>query len=284
MRLLVAAVFLVVALAPQPGAAAACEYKLGETVRVTGTYVPSGQGYARSFVFALQMDCGARDLITVQRPTGHLPRCKPQEQVEVVGKLIWNKSLVDGHYEINSPSTVTCLPEARVATSASPPQPADQPAQPALAAQSAPASQSTSAASSAPAVPQQGIGEQAPAQTAPLAKTAPLRAPARTLGPSVWVGRYQDSRGAGDVTFTLVRGASTVSGTWKLRTGGGGPITGLLDETGRRMQLRLENIAPECPGIFEGSAELSDTSMVGTYRGKDCEGAVTGGTLELRPQ
>jgi hypothetical protein len=271
-RLLVAAVFLVVSLAPQPGAAADCEYKLGETVRVTGAYVPSGQGYARTFVFALRMDCGAKELVTVQRPGGHLPVCKPQEQVEVVGKLIWNKSLVDGHYEINSPSSVICLPEARVAISASPRQPADQPAQP------------TPAAQSAPAAPQQGTGEQGTAQTAPLAKTAPPRAATRTLGPSVWVGHYQDSRGAGNVTFTLVRGESTVSGTWKLRTGGGGPITGLLDETGRRMQLRMENIAPECPGIFEGSAELNDTSMVGTYRGKDCEGAVTSGKLELRPQ
>ncbi len=278
MRLLVAAVFLVIAVAPQLGAAADCEYKLGERVRVTGAYVPSGQGYARTFVFALRMDCGAKELVTGQRPSGHLPVCKSQEQVEVVGKLIWNKSLVDAHYEINSPSSVTCLPEARLAASVSPPPPADQPAQPAPAAQSAPASQSV------PAVPQHGIGEQGTAQAAPLAKTAPPRALARTLGPSVWVGRYQDSRGAGDVTFTLMRGESTVSGTWKLRTGGGGPITGLLDNTSRRMQLRMENIAPECPGIFEGSAELNDTSMVGTYRGKDCEGAVTSGKLELRPQ
>lgn len=284
MRLFVVAVFFVAAVAPQPGAAAACDYKLGETVRVIGAYVPSGQGYARTFVFALRMDCGEKDLVTVQRPTGHLPVCKPQEPVEVVGKLIWNKSLVDGHWEINSPSSVTCLPEVHVATSASPPQPAFQTTQPAPATQSAPASQSAPAVSSASAGPQQGIGEQAPAQTAPLAKTEPARARARTLGPSVWVGRYQDSRGAGDISFTLVRGESTVSGTWKLRTGGGGPITGLLDESGRRMQLRMENIAPECPGIFEGSAELNETSMVGTYRGKDCEGAVTSGKLELRPE
>lgn len=280
MRLLVAGVCLVVALAPQSSMGAACAYKLGETVRVTGGYVPSGQAYARTFVFALQMDCGAKDLVTVQRPTGHLPVCKPQEQVEVVGKLIWNKSLVDGHYEINNPSSVTCLPEGRVATNASPPQPAAQLAPPDQPARS----QSGSAVSAAPAVPPQGIGEQAPPQTAPLAKTAPPRAPTRSLGPSVWVGRFQDSRGAGSLTFNLVRGDSTVSGTWKLRTGGGGPITGLLDETGHRMELRMENIAPECPGTFEGFAEISDTSMVATYRGKDCEGAVTDGKLELRPQ
>jgi hypothetical protein len=249
--------------------AAACEYKVGETVRVTGTYVPSGQVYARAFVFALQIDCGgAKELVTVQQSTGNLRVCKPQERVEVVGKLVWNKFLIDGHYEINNPSSVTCLPEAPVATAASPPQP--MPAGP-------------PAPRSAPpvlAVPPQGIGEQAAAQAAPLPKGAPVR----TLGPSVWIGRYQDSRGAGDVTFVLVRGASTVSGTWKLRTGGGGPITGLVDETGRRMQLRMENIAPECPGTFEGSADIGDTSMVATYQGKDCEGAVTQGTLTLHPQ
>jgi hypothetical protein len=261
-RLVIAAVFLAAALAPQGGsAAAACDYKVGDTARVTGTYVPSGQGYARTFIFALQMDCGPKDLVTVQRATGNLPACTPPERVEVVGKLTWNKFLMDGHYEINNPASVTCLPATPVATTASPPPPVAQPASP------------------APPVPQQG-----PAQPAPLAKAGPPGALARSLGPSVWTGRYQDSRGAGDVTFTLVRGESTVSGTWKLRTGGGGPITGLLDETGRRMELRMENIAPECPGIFEGSAELSDTSMVATYRGKDCEGAVNHGKLELHPQ
>ena len=275
MRPLVVALLLVVGLGPQPGFAAACEYKLGETLRVTGTYVPSGQVYARAFVFALQIDCGGtKELVTVQQSTGNLRVCKPQERVEVVGKLTWDKFLIDGHYEINNPSSVTCLPEAPVATAASPPPPMS-------ASQPAPASQ---AAPSVSGVPPLGIGEQVAAQAAPLAKTAPASAPARTLGPSVWIGRYQDSRGAGDVTFTLVRGASTVSGTWKLRTGGGGPITGLVDETGHRMQLRMENIAPECPGTFEGSAEIGDASMVGTYRGKDCEGVVTGGTLNLHPQ
>ena len=43
MRLLVAAVFLTVALAPLGSSAATCGYKSGETVRVIGTYVPSRQ-------------------------------------------------------------------------------------------------------------------------------------------------------------------------------------------------------------------------------------------------
>jgi hypothetical protein len=75
-----------------------------------------------------------------------------------------------------------------------------------------------------------------------------------------------------------------MSGTWKFRTGGSGPITGLIEAGGRRVQLRMENIAPECPGTFDGSAEISDTAMMATYRGKDCVGAVTDGKLELRPQ
>jgi len=267
-RILIALVSFVALLSPRLGEAEACEFKRGETVRVTGSYVAGKPDYTRPFVFALQLECGTGDLVTVQRATGELPVCKPQERVEVVGKLVWNKFLIDGHYEINDPASVTCLPPAQVAARQGPP---------------------TSASAGPPAIPTtpappQGSGERSPAQTAPLAKVVPSPAPARTLGPSVWVGRYQDSRGGGDVTFNLVRGASTVSGTWKFRTGGGGPITGVLDETGRRMQLRMENISPECPGTFEGSAEISDTMLSAIYRGRDCEGAVADGSLQLRPQ
>ncbi len=275
MRGVIAAVFLVVALAPRPGVAASCDYKTGEMVRVAGTYVPSKPDYTRAFVFALQLDCGRRDLVTVQLATGNLPVCKPDERVEVVGKLVWNRFLIDGHYEITNPSSVTCLPATAVATAA-PTLPPSTPS--AVAAPAAPGTPTP------PAVPPQGTGEQASAPIVPPTTTAPPPAPARTPGPGIWVGRYQDNRGAGDVTFTLVRGASMVSGTWKLRTGGGGPVTGLLDETGRRMQLRMENIAPECPGTFQGSAEIDDTAIVATYGGKDCEGAVTEGKLVLRLQ
>jgi hypothetical protein len=249
LRLVVAAVLFVIAVAPQPARAAACDEWLGQTARVTGTYVPADEAYARPFVFAMVLDCkGIKEVVTVQRPTGRLPVCEARQQVEVVGKLIWNKALVDGHFEVNDPSSVTCLAVASTATRA--PEPHE-------------------------ALP--------PVRTAPPARTEPPRAQARAVGSGVWVGRYQDSRGAGDVTFTLVRGASTVSGTWKLRTGGGGPVTGVL-ESGGRMQLRMENIAPECPGTFEGSAEITDTTLLATYRGKDCEGVVTGGRLELRVQ
>jgi hypothetical protein len=44
----------------------------------------------------------------------------------------------------------------------------------------------------------------------------------------------------------------------------------------------MENTAPECPAVFEGSMEISQTGLVGTYHGRDCEGPVTDGRLELR--
>jgi hypothetical protein len=48
------------------------------------------------------------------------------------------------------------------------------------------------------------------------------------------------------------------------------------------MQFRMENLAPECPGTFQGVAELGGSTLVGTYSGRDCEGAVTDGHLDLR--
>ncbi|HXZ01807.1 MAG TPA: hypothetical protein VEI03_17575 [Stellaceae bacterium] len=89
--------------------AGACDEWLRDTVRATGTYLPAEEAYSRPFVFALSLDCnGTRERVTVQRPTGHLPVCERGQQVEVVGKLIWNKSLVAGHYEINDPASVIC--------------------------------------------------------------------------------------------------------------------------------------------------------------------------------
>ena len=117
----------------------------------------------------------------------------------------------------------------------------------------------------------------------PQAKASPLAAPTPT-GASVWVGRYRDSRGEGDVTFSLVRSESSLSGTWKLRTGGGGALTGVVGAIGRRWQVRMENTAAECPGTFEGWAEFGGTTLVGAYHGRDCEGPVSDGWLDLRPR
>jgi hypothetical protein len=243
-RIAVAAFAMVVA----PGTiwAGACDDKLGETVQVTGAYLAARQTYAQAFVFAMRLDCkGQQELVTVQRPTGNLPVCSPEQPVEVVGKLVWNRALVDGHYEINDPSKVVCVPQAAESKAAEPP--AGPP----------------------------------PVAGAPAPKSAPRRAEAKGVASSVWVGRYQDSRGGGEMTFTLVLGASTVSGTWTLRTGGGGPLAGTLEGDGRRLQFRMENMAPECPGTFQGAADVDDNTLVGTYHGQDCQGAVSDGRVEL---
>jgi len=99
-----------VALPPAPTRAeGACDSYLRKTVRATGAYLPSEQPYARSFVFGLSLDCnGTRERVTVERATGHLPVCEAGRNVEVTGRLVWNKALVEGHYEINDPKSVVC--------------------------------------------------------------------------------------------------------------------------------------------------------------------------------
>ena len=87
----------------------ACDQWLRQTVRATGTYLPAQEPYSRPFVFALDLDCnGQVQRVTVERGTGNLPICEAGQPVEVTGRLIWNKALVAGHYEINNPQSVLC--------------------------------------------------------------------------------------------------------------------------------------------------------------------------------
>jgi len=129
------------------------------------------------------------------------------------------------------------------------------------------------------------LGTQPGTETSKPTVTPPQGSPsarAMAAGASEWVGRYRDNRGEGDVSFSLMSGETTVSGVWKLRTGGGGPITGTVEGQGQRLQFRMESIVAECPGTFEGSAEIQGTMLVGTYHGKDCQGPVSEGRLELQ--
>jgi hypothetical protein len=248
-RRVAAAVILSIMLTPRPGAAAACDDWLRQTRSFVGTYVGAGEPYARAFVFAMLVACkGKTEVVTVQSATSKLPVCAEGQEVELTGTLIWNKSLVDGHYEINDPSRVTCR--------GVPP-----PATPKTA---------------------EGRNPSAPPAPAPPEPRVAVASPASASSTGVWTGRYEDSRGAGDVTFTLVRGVSTVSGTWKMRTGGGGPVVGFVESDGTRIQIRMENLVAECPGTFEGTGEITATTLAATYRGQDCEGAVSDGRLELR--
>jgi hypothetical protein len=233
-----------------PAWAGACDERLGQTIQAIGMYVPAGQSYAREFVFALRLDChGTTEVVTVQQSTGHLPVCDPQQQVEVVGTLVWSRTLIDGHYEINNPSTVACV-----------------------------------AATSSKTSDVKSQETRSPTPQAPPPIPPPPRAEANVVAPSRWAGRYRDSRGAGDVTATLVRGTYALSGTWQFRTGGGGPLTGSLEAGGNALQFRMENTAPECPGILAGAGRIDDATLIGSYRGRDCVGPVTDGHLELHLQ
>ena len=103
------AVWLAAMAAAPARAAGACDEWLRKTVQATGDYLPAAETYSRPFVFALSLDCrGTRERVTVERATGSLPVCREGQKVEVTGRLIWNKALVAGHYEINNPKSVIC--------------------------------------------------------------------------------------------------------------------------------------------------------------------------------
>lgn len=125
-----------------------------------------------------------------------------------------------------------------------------------------------------------------PAPASPkIAARPPNPAPlptSTTTGTSVWVGRYRDSRGEGEIMFSLGRREATLSGIWKLRTGGGGQLNATVGADGRKLTFRMENTAPGCPGSFEGWMEINQTILVGAYHGTDCEGPVSDGRFDLR--
>jgi hypothetical protein len=61
-------------------------------------------------------------------------------------------------------------------------------------------------------------------------------------------------------------------------------VTGTLTwnkTLGARVRLRLENLAAECPGTFEGTGAITATTLTATYHGMDCEVAVRDGRLDL---
>jgi hypothetical protein len=110
MRSAILSSFVLSALAVPAHAGGACDEWLRKIVRATGAYLPTEEAYSRPFVFALSLDCdGTRERVTVQRATGNLPICERGQPVEVEGKLICNKSLQVGHYEITNPHNVICL-------------------------------------------------------------------------------------------------------------------------------------------------------------------------------
>jgi hypothetical protein len=108
-RIIVALAVGLAACAQSAHGGGACDQWLRQTVQATGTYLPAEELYSRPYVFALDLDCnGHVERVTVARGTGNLPICEAGQKVEVTGRLIWNRALVAGHYEINNPQSVLC--------------------------------------------------------------------------------------------------------------------------------------------------------------------------------
>lgn len=124
-----------------------------------------------------------------------------------------------------------------------------------------------------------GSNEEMSPRTAVL---SPMEEATKATGTEVWVGRYRDSRGEGEIMFSLVRRETTLYGIWKFRTGGGGPVKGIVGADGETLlAFRMENTAPECPGLFTGHGKVGRRVISAVYEGKDCQGPVSDGRLEL---
>lgn len=124
---------------------------------------------------------------------------------------------------------------------------------------------------------------------APLAgKTVDPLAPVLGLGrvgpPAArdqWVGQYEDSRGSGELVVQLQRVGSRIEGSWQLRTGGDGTLTGTQAEDGSTVQFQFASQGGTCPVLLDGKGEISGTTWTATYSGRDCQGPVANGRFSL---
>lgn len=113
----------------------------------------------------------------------------------------------------------------------------------------------------------------------PVAPALGVRPPGPMADSQAWIGRYEDSRGAGDLAVEMRLVGSEVEGTFQLRTGGEGVLTGTLAESSIR--FKFESRGGTCPAILEGSGTFKEGTWTATYAGRDCQGQITGGRLSL---
>ncbi len=99
----------------------------------------------------------------------------------------------------------------------------------------------------------------------------------------LWIGGYEDSRGAGTIQVRATRDGPRLTGIWWLRTGGAGTLAAEASGPGA-VRFRLWTDARTCPGSVEGSGVITADVWTGTYAGQDCQGPVTGGRLWLKRQ
>ena len=128
-----------------------------------------------------------------------------------------------------------------------------------------------------------------------LAACAPL--PGRTLDPLTigsvigsegpppqrdqWIGRYEDTRGSGELVVQFRRTAGGVEGIWQLRTGGDGVLTGTRVPNTSIVKFTLASQDAACFVLLEGVGELTADRWTATYSGRDCQGTVSNGRFSL---
>ena len=112
---------------------------------------------------------------------------------------------------------------------------------------------------------------------------------ARSEGPpsvrDQWIGRYEDSRGSGELTIQVRRSGPTLEGVWQLRSGGDGTISGTVSGDGSGVRFQMRNREANCVVVLDGVGAMTTTTWTATYDGIDCWGRVGNGrfTLSLPP-
>jgi hypothetical protein len=96
-----------------------------------------------------------------------------------------------------------------------------------------------------------------------------------------WVGRYEDSRGAGEIAMQLRRVGDRVEGIWQLRTGGDGVLSGTLVGATSIIKFQLASQGGTCFVLLEGAGEIKGNAWTSTYSGRDCQGPISNGRLTL---
>lgn len=99
-----------------------------------------------------------------------------------------------------------------------------------------------------------------------------------------WAGRYDDSRGSGEMVIQLRRSGTQLEGVWQLRTGGDGVLTGSVLEGGSRVRFQLANQGGTCLVLLDGAGEISVSTWTATYSGRDCQGTISNGRFSLSKQ
>lgn len=96
-----------------------------------------------------------------------------------------------------------------------------------------------------------------------------------------WLGRYEDSRGSGELALQVRRSGNGIEGVWQLRTGGVGVVTGTLVAGSSIVKFQLASQDASCFVLLEGAGELTPERWTATYAGRDCQGAIANGRFTL---